>query len=174
MSFKLLAIRPLEGTDPSLLKGLKPNCIYRFYNEYDYLYEEEQEDVSYIDYQDKYLSDTNNEKNNYLKLEHKPTKAIKYNKQLPNDFFGENINVSAIVGENGSGKSSLLELFYAFLYNHSVLTRILSFKQEQQKSKYSKQNGKVSIRGVRTLTTSDALLNIDKLIQCNVELYLAS
>lgn len=116
MSFKLLAIRPLEGTDPSLLKGLKPNCIYRLYNEYDYLYEEEQKDVSYIEYQEQYLNNVTNDKDGYLKLENKPIKAIKYNKQLPNDFFGENINVSAIVGENGSGKSSLLELYYYCLY----------------------------------------------------------
>jgi predicted ATP-binding protein involved in virulence len=31
------------------------------------------------------------------------------------DFFGKNINVTAIVGENGSGKSSLLELLIAYL-----------------------------------------------------------
>ncbi|MFM9402288.1 hypothetical protein ACKLNQ_10120 [Myroides odoratimimus] len=115
MSFKLLAIRPLEGTDPSLLKGLKPNCIYRFYNEYDYLYEYDEntgEGKSFIGYQDQYFKEASNKEYDYLKLEKKEIKAIKYNKQLPDNFFGDNISVSAVVGENGSGKSSLLELFY--------------------------------------------------------------
>ncbi|MEA3370181.1 MAG: AAA family ATPase [Campylobacterota bacterium] len=31
------------------------------------------------------------------------------------DFFGENINVTAIVGENGSGKSSIMEIFSSIL-----------------------------------------------------------
>ncbi|MEK6508512.1 hypothetical protein [Myroides sp. C4067] len=131
MSFKLLAIRPLEGTDPSLLKGLKPNCIYRFYNEYDYLYEYDEntgEGKSFIDYQDQYFKEVSNKEDNYLKLENKEIKVIKYNKQLPNDFFGKNINVSAVVGENGSGKSSLLELFYYFLFDFSRTRGIL--KQE--------------------------------------------
>lgn len=115
MSFKLLAIRPLEGTDPSLLKGLKPNCVYRFYNEYDYLYEYDEstrEGESFIDYQDQYFREASNKEDDYLKLEKKEIKVIKYNKELPDGFFGKNINVSAVVGENGSGKSSLLELFY--------------------------------------------------------------
>jgi hypothetical protein len=31
----------------------------------------------------------------------------------PKNFFGDNINVTAIVGENGSGKSSIIELLYS-------------------------------------------------------------
>ncbi|MEK6493339.1 hypothetical protein [Myroides odoratimimus] len=199
MSFKLLAIRPLEGTDPSLLKGLKPNCIYRFYNEYDYLYEYDEntgEGKSFIDLQDLFfqtigvrreeilyslknnIAELNNSedirnclkkiieddvfKDEYFKRFIKEKKdavddvlvnastielfkkdalrffnnrilttpksncvAIKYNQQIPDDFFGENINVSAIVGENGSGKSSLLEVYYHFLYNYSFYKEIL-------------------------------------------------
>jgi len=39
----------------------------------------------------------------------------KGNKQYIENFFGDNINVTAIVGKNGSGKSSVLEVL-AFLY----------------------------------------------------------
>ena len=38
------------------------------------------------------------------------------NKQYIDDFFGHNINVTAIVGKNGSGKSSLLKLIFMLIY----------------------------------------------------------
>lgn len=82
-SFKFLAIRPLNGTSPDLLKSLELNCIYRFYNEYSYT-----------------LADD------------KSIKSIIYNPTVPSNLYGKNINVSAIVGQNGSGKSGLMELFY--------------------------------------------------------------
>lgn len=36
---------------------------------------------------------------------------------LPKDFFGKNINIQAIVGKNGSGKSSLMDLMYMSINN---------------------------------------------------------
>ncbi len=116
MSFKLLAIRPLEGTDPSLLKGLKPNCIYRFYNEYSYL-NEQGEDVNDKQFEE-FIKE--NGQNIFKGYSHQAVTQIKYKQEVPDGFFGKNINVSAVVGENGSGKSSLLELFYfviSFLEN---------------------------------------------------------
>lgn len=170
MSFKLLAIRPLEGTDPSLLKGLKPNCIYRFYNEYDYLYEYDEnteKGKSFIDYQKQYFNEASNKEENYLKLENREIIAIKCEKQLPDGFFGENINVSAIVGENGSGKSSLLELFYGFVFNSSVLAQILYKASDKPIS---------NMRGSKQLAildrAFDSLKNGTKLIRCNVELFI--
>jgi len=100
MSFKLIAIRPLEGCNRKFLKVLNENEFYTFYR--DYVFEK---------------SINPNE----INLKYKPT--------LPQDLFWDNvksqINVSAIVGKNGSGKSSILELFYVAIYNFSVIKGII-------------------------------------------------
>ncbi|MCW9025843.1 MAG: AAA family ATPase, partial [Thiovulaceae bacterium] len=49
----------------------------------------------------------------------------------PKNFFGDNINVTAIVGENGSGKSSILEAFTDSLSENS--SKLLN---EEQYRKY--------------------------------------
>jgi hypothetical protein len=53
---------------------------------------------------------------------------IKPNKDYPlsDDFFGKNISISAIVGKNGSGKSSLLELLFRMMYNLSLKMNLLT------------------------------------------------
>ena len=90
--FKLLAIRPLSGCNPKFRKNLIEGEIYRFYNEYNYIFDKKQQDVIRID------------------------KA----QSVPENLFGENISVSAIVGENGSGKSALVELFVACINQFSL------------------------------------------------------
>lgn len=44
--------------------------------------------------------------------------------KVPKDFFGSNIFVHAIVGENGSGKSSLLDLMYRLINNFSFMLEL--------------------------------------------------
>lgn len=102
MSFKLLAIRPLEGCNTKFLKNLKVDQIYQFYNDYEFV-----DGVGYgiMDFQP-----------------HIVVKKIVDNKNsVPEDFYGKNINVSAIVGKNGSGKSALVELLIATIVKVSLI-----------------------------------------------------
>ncbi|GHT30672.1 hypothetical protein AGMMS49574_10900 [Bacteroidia bacterium] len=56
--------------------------------------------------------------------------VLKKNKKYPlnDDFFGKNISINAIVGKNGSGKSSLLELLFRMIYNLSVKMELFDDK----------------------------------------------
>lgn len=97
MGFKLLAIRPLKGCSARFLKNLEEDRIYKFYNDYSFLDENNQE----IEGGDKKVS------------------KIECNNTVPEKFYeksGLDIQISALVGKNGSGKSSLLELLYASCY----------------------------------------------------------
>ena len=104
MSFKLLAIRPLDDCNPKFLKNLEENRIYKFYNDYEFIGDDNQEIKIFG-------------KGNYKEVKHiKPKEEF----SVPENLYGEKINISAIVGKNGSGKSSLVELLYAFFYQLSI------------------------------------------------------
>lgn len=126
MSFKILAIRPIDGINPNLLKRLNVNFIYRFYQEYDFNYSSDKETFSYIDKQKRVL----NPEVNLLKFEE--ITSIIYNKQIPDHFFGKNINVSSIVGKNGDGKSSILELLYYSVYKFATYVELVERKVDNR------------------------------------------
>lgn len=90
--FKLIAIRPLKGCCKSVCKCLKIDKMYYFCNDY------------YITENGICLRD-------------------EYVKPLPNDFFSLGtsstlqINISAVVGMNGDGKSTLIELAMRLINN---------------------------------------------------------
>lgn len=92
--FELLAIRPLKDCPPSLLKALKEGEIYQFNNCYTFTRKNPDEINSEI-------------------LSVKPEGSWIQNLYGNNNL---NISISSVVGKNGSGKSSLFEIIYAFTY----------------------------------------------------------
>lgn len=89
-SFKLIGIRPHKDCGEKFLKVLEPGRLYQFYNEYVFYTEKGKFDG------------VNGEIAHY-----------KFNKTVPEDLYkigNLNVNISAVVGKNGTGKSSLIEL----------------------------------------------------------------
>lgn len=114
-SFKLIAIRPLASCDHSLLKKLKADEFYFFDNGF-----QPTPDLDYV----------------------QPSPDI--SDYVPEDFFYsaigretslESINIQALVGKNGDGKSSLTELairifnnFFKFKTVHEVTKNLICIK----------------------------------------------
>lgn len=109
MSFKLIAIRPLIGISPKYLKNLTAGEVYNLCNEYTLI--------------------NNNSKPVSINEE---VYSIEYKKTVPDNLYSikkingdiVNINVSAIVGKNGAGKSSLMDLL---LHSIFVVSNNLGF-----------------------------------------------
>jgi len=93
--FKLLAIRPIKGCSRRFLKILKEDEIYKFYNDYDF---EINKDNQVVD---------------IIPLKKTPRNLYK----IHTSHKDINLNISAIVGKNGSGKSSLVELLFMVINN---------------------------------------------------------
>ncbi|MBS1491422.1 MAG: AAA family ATPase [Bacteroidetes bacterium] len=97
--FKLIAIRPLKGCNKRFLKVLEEGEIYCFYSDYKF---EKTDDGIVV--------------------------KIIHTQSTPEKLYSVNdlaINISAVVGKNGSGKSALLELFFASIYLVSTNENIL-------------------------------------------------
>lgn len=60
--------------------------------------------------------------NDSVRLEGTPKKIVRNHKNsMKGDYYSKNISISAIVGVNGSGKSSLFEMLYRIINNVSAL-----------------------------------------------------
>jgi len=96
MNFKIIGIRPLPDCNPKFLKNLKVNDIYQFYANYIFSYKDgnQADEVTGVTLADNPLNDLYNVGN--LK-----------------------VSVSAVVGKNGSGKSSVMELLICAINNIS-------------------------------------------------------
>lgn len=110
--FKLISIIPLKGCHKKYRKKLNIGEVYRFYNSY--------------------KIELNQEKSKIVTVEKLPNKIPENLYQLRN---GINVNFSAVVGENGSGKSALFELMYYFIYLLGIEIKI---NDNQLISLYSK------------------------------------
>ncbi|MDR6943706.1 AAA family ATPase [Mucilaginibacter pocheonensis] len=115
MIFKLLAVR-LNSAFP-LKKNLKPKLIYKFSNDFDFLDKNDKnlEQVeSYTEITQIYDRMSYPPKLYAIDRDH--AEQLKYFEPDETDKDYLDINVSAIVGQNGAGKSSLLEVFYLFIF----------------------------------------------------------
>lgn len=97
MSFKLLAIRPLDGCEKHILNNLEKNQFYFF-------------DDSYEQYKN---HDFIIKKENYNEL----NSEFYYSQNQNSESTLNSININAIVGKNGSGKSSVIEFLLRLLNN---------------------------------------------------------
>jgi ABC-type polysaccharide/polyol phosphate transport system ATPase subunit len=96
-NFKIIAIRPLSKCDKNLLRVLSTNKVYQLYNNYTFNYQYGDERLDVIG----------------VEKDKDPVQELyKINRGYGN---GLSVSISAIVGENGSGKSSIIELFFASL-----------------------------------------------------------
>jgi energy-coupling factor transporter ATP-binding protein EcfA2 len=111
MSFRILAIRPLDNCNEDYVKVLKIGIPYTFYNQYDF-----------TDYTDK---------NKVIKIRD-VSEIDLYSIPQKGRQKAININLSAIVGKNGSGKSSIVELMYVALFNLSVINEVL-YNEERRR-----------------------------------------
>ncbi|MCH4895853.1 hypothetical protein E0494_03980 [Marinilabiliaceae bacterium JC040] len=143
MNFKLIAIRPLLGCRRKYLKILEENKPYVFYNEYDF--------TNYSD------------DNRIVAIDHsKNINLYSY------PYSNLDINISAIVGKNGSGKSSIVELLYISLYNISIITKIL--QQDYLKKSLNLKDIEKGIKVELFYETDNDLLML-QLIDDNIVVY---
>ena len=130
--FKLLAIRPIKGCDENFRKRLKDGLVYKFFQDYEFLDENGDE-----------ISIQQNNLNSKIVEINSPKEEL--------DLYSDGdlkINVSAVVGENGSGKSSLIELFFLAVFLKSVKSNALNISKEIKETRKNTRKIDEQIRGL--------------------------
>jgi len=104
-NFQIIGIRPLEDCHKDFKKILKTERLYLFDERYD------------IDY---------NDNNEIVDIGFNVEKDI-----VPRNFYSKelNIQINAVIGGNGSGKSALAELFLYFMFYYGIQKEQISRQQ---------------------------------------------
>lgn len=93
-NFKIIALKAQEKCDSNFTKVLEKEKLYYFYSDYEIT--------------------INKDGKEEIKINEKIVDGIFNNNEIKNDI---NINICAIVGKNGSGKSSIIELLFRAINN---------------------------------------------------------
>ncbi len=131
-SFKLLAIRPLVDCAPKFLKNLTGGYIYTFYPTYDFFNRDGQR-INEVQYR-------YHERDRLLNTEVFKIKNRSENEPRLFDIRTDggqviSMEVAAVVGKNGSGKSALLEILYAMSYVIALRKEIIETPAKKIKDK---------------------------------------
>ncbi|MGG5505844.1 MULTISPECIES: hypothetical protein [unclassified Myroides] len=110
MSFKILAMRPLKGCSDDIANNLKKDEFYFFDDAY-----EQDGDLDFI-----------KKKEDYREL----SSEFYYQRDFNSETQLESINIQAIVGKNGSGKSSVVEFLFRMLNNFFKQSKIANISDQ--------------------------------------------
>lgn len=109
--FKLIGIIPLENCHERFLKNLEIGEKYLFYQDYEIKISEEKNQIESFE-------------------RSKDSKDIE---GFYETFYGNSINISAIVGKNGCGKSTLIELLFYIIYKISLDKNYIDYTDNIQR-----------------------------------------
>lgn len=145
-NFQIIGIRPLDDCDEKYRKILKTEQLYLFDDRYN------------IDYNDKY-----DIKGISLDIE----KEI-----IPRNFYSDelNIQINAIIGGNGSGKSALAELFLYVMFYYGIKKELIS-KHQYPKDKRRRDETFKQVNFTHEIKMMDVYLNVELLYIHDDKLY---
>lgn len=144
--FRLLAVRPFLNCSERFCKNLQKGEIYKFYQDYNFL--DENKNIIEGDNIFKMDDDGQHVDNDVFEI----VKNSEITEEIYNitDSNGRiiNVSVSALVGKNGSGKSSIIELVYVLCYiialkkgiitDHSELSKLINNKNVDHNKLFQK------------------------------------
>ena len=156
MGFKLIAIRPLLDYNTKYLKNLRKGQLYKFYNTYNFEFHDNNPDNEIVSVQ--YLQGVIPE----------DLYDVSYTDTIGGNTTEHEItvNISAIVGKNGSGKSSLADLFLVSLF---FISHRLGFVAGQD---FIEEGNKDETQRYKTdVSEIEKLLNVEIYYQLNSQVF---